>query len=150
MFRRTLLTKDRPACRDLLAQFLRSDVSRTSCDGREWFPKAIEVLDTARPNDMHTRYISNEEAKARHMPRSAKTISDNGSLGRETMLSSLFTGHVVGPKILTKIGRVNDKGEGQRTRDPSGRCRGRGSTSLRTRRNWGFNETHQHLVVITE
>jgi len=115
-----------------LVQFLRSDVSRTSCDGREWLPKAIEVLGTARPNDAHTRYISNEKVKARHMPRSAKTISEDGSLGRETMLSSLFTSHVVGPKILTKIRKVDDNGEGQRTRDPSGRCRGRAGTSLRT------------------
>jgi len=111
-----------------LVQFLQSDVS-PSCDGREWFPKAIEVLGTARPNDAHT---SNEKVKARQMPRSAKTISDDGSLGRETMLSSLFTSHVVGPKILTKIGKVSDNGEGQRIRDPSGRCRGRAGTSLRT------------------
>ena len=60
-----------------MVQFLQSDVPRTSCDGREWFPKAIEVLGTARPNDAHTRYISNEKAKARHMPRSAKTISND-------------------------------------------------------------------------
>ena len=112
-----------------LVQFLQSDVSRTSCDGREWFPKAIEVLGTARPNDAHT---SNEKVKARQMPRSAKTISDDGSLGRETMLSSLFTSHVVGPKILMKIGKVSDNGEGQCIRDPSGRWRGHAGTSLQT------------------
>jgi len=115
-----------------LVQFLRSDVSQTSCDGRECFPKPIEVLGTARPNEAHTRYISNEKAKVRHMPRLVKTISDDGSLGRETMLSSLFTSHVVGPKILTKIGKVIYNGEGQRIQDPSGRWRGRTGTSLQT------------------
>ena len=107
-----------------LVQFLQSDVFRTSYDGHEWSPKAIEVLGTKRPNDTHTRYISNEKVKARHMSRLAKTISNDGSLGRETMLSSLFTSHVVGPKILTKIGKVSDNGEGQYIQDPSGQCCG--------------------------
>jgi len=98
-----------------LVQFLWGDVSRTSCDRHEWFPKAIEVLGNARTNDAHTRYISNEKVKARYMPRSVKMISNDGPLGRETMFSSLFTSHVLGPMILSKIGKVNDKGEGQHT-----------------------------------
>ena len=46
------------------------------------------------------------------MPRSAKTISNDGSLGQETMLSGLFTSPVIGPKILMKVRKVDDVGEG--------------------------------------
>jgi hypothetical protein len=42
------------------------------------------------------------------MPKSAITISDDGSLVRKRMFSGLFTSHGLDPKI----GKVKDKGRG--------------------------------------
>ena len=49
------------------------------------------------------------------MSKSAITISDDGTLVRKRMFSSLFTSHKFGPKILSKVGKANDKRERQHT-----------------------------------
>jgi len=51
------------------------------------------------------RRVSGKKTQATHMPKSAITISDDGSLVRERMFSSLFTSHALDPNISPKMGR---------------------------------------------
>jgi len=51
------------------------------------------------------RRVSCEKIQATYMPKSAITISDNGSLVRKRMFSGLFTSHALDPKISAKIGK---------------------------------------------
>ena len=59
------------------------------------------------------RDVSSEKIQVTHMPKSAITMSNHGSLVRKIMFSGLFTSHALDRKISPKIGRRNDKGEGQ-------------------------------------
>jgi hypothetical protein len=45
------------------------------------------------------RHVSGKNIQATHMPKSAITISDDGSLVRKRMFSGLFTSHALNPKI---------------------------------------------------
>ena len=56
--------------------------------------------------------VSGKKTQATHMPKSAITISDDGSLVRERMSSGLFTSHALDPNISPNIGKGNDKGKG--------------------------------------
>jgi hypothetical protein len=68
----------------------------------------------------HVRHVSGEKFQATYMPKSAITISDDGSLVRKRMFSGLFTSHELDPEITPKIDKVkvdkvNDRGEGRHT-----------------------------------
>ena len=90
---------DRLAVTPLLEYFW-SDITQISCDGGERFPRGMEVLGTARLNDTHMGHsISDEKAKATHIPKLAITISDDGFC----VLSGLSTYHALDPKISPKI-----------------------------------------------
>ena len=51
------------------------------------------------------RRVSSEKTQATHVPKSAITISDDGSLVRKRMFSGLFTSHALDPNISPKIGK---------------------------------------------
>jgi len=61
------------------------------------------------------RHVSGKKTQVMHMPKSVITISNDVSLVRERMFSSLFTKPCVRSKYLAKDGKGNDKGEGQHT-----------------------------------
>ena len=51
------------------------------------------------------RRVSGKKTRGTHIPKSAITISDDGSLVRERMFSGLFTSHALDPNISPKMGR---------------------------------------------
>ena len=73
----------------LLVEHLRSYISQTACDRRELLFRGLKVLGAARSNDLRVRHFSREHVKATHMPKSAMTMSDDGSLVRKRMFSGL-------------------------------------------------------------
>ena len=82
-----------------LIEYFWSDMTQIFCDGGERFPRGMEVLGTARLNDTHMRhFISDEKAKATHIPKLAITISDDGFC----VFSGLSTKPRVRPKDLTE------------------------------------------------
>jgi len=58
------------------------------------------------------RCVSGKKTQATHMPKSAITISGDGSLVRERMFSGLSTSHALNPNISPNIRKGNDKGKG--------------------------------------
>jgi hypothetical protein len=100
-------------------------MTQTSCEGCELLPSGIKVLGAGRSCDTHVRGVSGEQVNATYMPKSAITISDDGSFVRKRMFSGLSTGNLSDPKISQ---RGMKKGGEPRTCDPDGRCRGRAGT----------------------
>jgi hypothetical protein len=79
-----------------LVKYFWSDITQTSCEGCELLPDGIKVLGAGRSCDAHVRGVSSEQVNATYMPKSAITISDDGSFVRKRMFSGLSTGD---PKI---------------------------------------------------
>jgi len=82
-----------------LVRYFWSDITQTSCEGRELLPSGIKVLGTGRSCDTHVRGVSGEQVNATYVPKSAITISDDGSFVWERMFSGLSTGYLSDPKI---------------------------------------------------
>ncbi len=59
----------------------------------------FKVLGAGRLWDMHVRGMSRKQVNATYMPKSAITISDDGSFVWKRMFSGLSPGHLSGPKI---------------------------------------------------
>jgi hypothetical protein len=82
-----------------LVHYLWSETSQTSSEGCKLLPSGIEVLGADRSCDTHVRGVSGDQVNATYMPKSAITISDDGSFVRNRMFSGLSTGHSSDPKI---------------------------------------------------
>jgi hypothetical protein len=65
-------------------------------------PSGIEVLGADRSCDTHVRGVSGDQVNATYMPKSAITISDDGSFVRNRTFSGLSTGHSSNPKTPQK------------------------------------------------
>jgi len=81
-----------------LVQYFWSDITQTSCEGRELLPSSIKVLGAGRSCDAHVRGVSGEQVNETYMPKSTITISDDGSFVRKRMFSGLSTGRLSDPK----------------------------------------------------
>jgi len=74
-----------------LVHYLWSETSQTSSEGCKLLPSGIEVLGADRSCDTHVRGVSGDQVNATYMPKSAITISDDGSFVRNRMFSGLRT-----------------------------------------------------------
>ena len=103
-------------------------ISQTSCNEREWSPREIEVLVTARPMTRTCNTFSNEKVQVIHEPK---------SLVQKGIFPSLFTSHALGPKNSPKTGwSMIQVGITYKER-----CRGYTDALCRTTRYQAFKKT---------